>query len=213
MQQNSNNFKIQVFVKPTNLEQCLNGSGECPNKYQNSVGSTFVRRVLTHCSSWTNTHQEFELASQCLVNNGYSNRHINKSIKTTLEKWYSEPANQPTAEGNIKLYYRAYMTTKYKENERIMKNIVCNNVSPRDNEKKIKLITYYKNCKTKNLLMKNHPRPNEDPLKNRMVLYRFLCPTQRCLGTYIGMTTMRLRESHAMHKKGRYISTSSTSIE
>ena len=38
--------------------------------------------------------------------------------------------------------------------------------------------------------MKNHPRPNDDPLKQRMVVYRFSSSTMGCLGNYVGMTTM-----------------------
>ena len=59
-----------------------------------------------------------------------------------------------------------------------MKNIIYNNVSPADDEKKIKLIVYYKNCKTKTLLMKNRPKLNEDPLKECIVVYRIVCPIQ-----------------------------------
>ena len=88
------------------------------------------------------------------------------------------------------------MNTKYKEIERIMKNIIYNNVSPTDDEKKIKLITYYKNWKPRNLLTKNHPRSNEDPLKKRMVVYRFLFPFQECLSYNRGGQTAA-REPHA----------------
>ena len=77
----------------------------------------------------------------------------------------------PSAESNIKIYYGAFVTTKCNESEGIMKTIINNNVTPTDDNKKIKIITYYKNNKTKNLLMKIHPRPNEDPVKKRMVVY------------------------------------------
>ena len=77
VQQNSGHFKTQLFAKPVNLGQCLNGNSEWPDKYKNSVVSTFVKRALTHYSSWKDFHQEIERVSQCLVNNGYSNHHIN----------------------------------------------------------------------------------------------------------------------------------------
>ena len=76
----------------------------------------------------------------------------------------------PLEESNIKIYYRAFMTTKYKESERILKSIINDKVTPTDDNKKIKIIAYYKNNKTKNLLTKNHPRLNKDPLKKRMVV-------------------------------------------
>ena len=80
------------------------------------------------------------------------------------------------------------MSSKYKEEEQIIKGIVTSV----DNNRKISLITYYKSNKTKNFLMKNHHKPNEDPLKEHMVVYRFTCPIQGCPRSYIGMTTMRL---------------------
>ena len=48
------------------------------------------------------------------------------------------------------------MMTKYKENERIIKTIIDDNVTPTD-DNKIKIIMYYKNKKTMNLLMKTIP--------------------------------------------------------
>ena len=67
------------------------------------------------------------------------------------------------------------------------------------NNKKINLVTNYKNNKTNNLLMKNHPRPNEDPLKEHMVVYHFTCPIQGCPRSYIGMITMCLTKGISCH--------------
>ena len=90
------------------------------------------------------------------------------------------------------------MSRKYKE-EKTIKSLVHNNITPLDNNKKINLVIYYKNNKMKNLLMKNHPRPNEDLLKECMVVYRFTCPIQGCPGSHIGMTTMRLIKRISCH--------------
>ena len=76
-----------------------------------------------------------------------------------------------------------------------MKGIVNSNVTWVDNNTNINLVIHYKNNTTKNLLMKNHPKPNEDPLKECMVVYCFTCPIQGCPGSYIGMTTMRLSKT------------------
>ena len=134
-----NGFHTQVYVKPTNLGQCLNGKSECPQKYKDNVVSTFIRRALTHSSSWSGTHQELERVSQNLVNNGYSNCRIN-SIKNVLNKWYRRPTTTSPEEANITLYYWDFMSPKYKE-EKIMKCIIYNNVTPVDNSRKISLIT------------------------------------------------------------------------
>ena len=91
------------------------------------------------------------------------------------------------------------MSSKYKE-EKIMKGIIYKNVTLVDNSRETSLITYCKNNKAKNLLlMKNHPRPNESPLKEHMVMCRFTCPLQGCPGSYIGMTTMCLSKRISSH--------------
>ena len=120
-------------------------------------------------------------------------------MKSILSKWYNEPTTAPFADGNIKLYYRAFMHTTYKESEKTMKKIIIDNVTSMDNSKKIQLTAYHKNKKTLNLLMKNHPKPTEDPLKQSKVVYCFLCSIQGCLGIYIGMTTMRLSKKISCH--------------
>ncbi|XP_064115054.1 uncharacterized protein LOC135221159 [Macrobrachium nipponense] len=55
----------------------------------------FVRRALSHCSIWQDTHQEFDRTSQVLVNNGYSNKSITKEVRKALEKWYGSESPQP----------------------------------------------------------------------------------------------------------------------
>ncbi|XP_068220031.1 uncharacterized protein [Palaemon carinicauda] len=63
-------FQTTVYTKPTNLGMCLNGESECPARYMASIIKAFLRRVLSHCSSWTDTHKELERAAQVLINNG-----------------------------------------------------------------------------------------------------------------------------------------------
>ena len=48
--------------------------------------------------------------------------------------------------------------------------------------------------------MKNNPRPDNDMLKKRMVVYQFKCPFGGgCPHTYIGLTTMRLAKRISCH--------------
>ncbi|XP_066952259.1 uncharacterized protein [Macrobrachium rosenbergii] len=49
-------FVMQVYMKPTN--GCVNGESECPERYKCTAISTFIRRALSHCSSWKGTHTE-----------------------------------------------------------------------------------------------------------------------------------------------------------
>ncbi|XP_064109656.1 uncharacterized protein LOC135217622 [Macrobrachium nipponense] len=76
-----------VYTKSTNLGLCLNGESECPARFKTTTVRAFVRRALTHCSAWQDTHAELDRASQMMINNGYSNKLINREIRTVLNKW------------------------------------------------------------------------------------------------------------------------------
>ena len=49
------------------------------------------------------------------------------------------------------------------------------------------------------MLMKNSPRVDEDPLKKHGVVYRIICPEDGCTHSYIGMTTTRLSKRLSVH--------------
>ena len=70
--------------------------------------------------------------------------------------------------------------------------------SPVEKGKRIQLIIYYRNNRTLDLLMKNNSKPNEDPSKQHVVMYRFLCPVQ----AYVGITTVRLSKRILDHVQG-----------
>ncbi|XP_064085388.1 uncharacterized protein LOC135200710 [Macrobrachium nipponense] len=79
-----------VYTKSTNMGLCLNGESECPARFKTTTVRAFVKRALTHCSAWQDTHAELDRASQMMINNGYSNKLINREIRTALNKWYME---------------------------------------------------------------------------------------------------------------------------
>ncbi|XP_076031091.1 uncharacterized protein LOC143019338 [Oratosquilla oratoria] len=56
--QSGHNFTTNVYTKPSNGGQCLNGNSECPNRYKQSTIGAYVRRALTHCDTWSKVHQE-----------------------------------------------------------------------------------------------------------------------------------------------------------
>ncbi|XP_064106786.1 uncharacterized protein LOC135215761 [Macrobrachium nipponense] len=49
-----------VYTKSTNLGLCLNGKSECPARFKTTTVRAFVRRALTHCSAWQDTHSELD---------------------------------------------------------------------------------------------------------------------------------------------------------
>ena len=94
---------------------------------------------------------------QVLVNNNYSNSTIDKKIENFINsKFSSNDSNIPVVPKNkIKLYYRSQFHSNYKIDERVMREIVNDNIKFADQQAKIDLIIYYKNKKTHNLIMKN----------------------------------------------------------
>lgn len=64
-------FSTEVYVKATNLGFCLNGASECSERYRHSIISAFVKRALTHTSTWAAANTELKRVSQLLANNGY----------------------------------------------------------------------------------------------------------------------------------------------
>ena len=85
VKQNSENFTAKVYRKPTNISLCLNGDSECPEKYKSSVIAAYMKRAITHCSSWNDVHHELDFMAQQLVDNGYTSRDINR-IRHTLNQ-------------------------------------------------------------------------------------------------------------------------------
>ncbi|XP_050707450.1 uncharacterized protein LOC126992689 [Eriocheir sinensis] len=99
---------------------------------------------------------------------------VTQAINCALEKWYN-PATTSTNQNNINLYYRNYMSTEYKTDERVIKDIIHKNVKPTNAEQTISLIIYYKTSKTANLLIKNRQTPPPAPLQEDHVIYEHTC--------------------------------------
>ena len=191
-------IKTSVYRKATNTGLCLNGISECPKRYKTSVIDTYIKRALTHCSNWQLTTEELNNVSKILVNNGYSNKDIEKRICIALNKWYAGNIPTVTTE-NIKLFYRAYYHKNYKKDEGALHSIIRNHVSPTDESTRIQLNIYYKNKKSSQLLLRNNPAPPPNDLKKRNVVYHFRCQEVGCSHSYIGMTTTRLSKRLSCH--------------
>ncbi|KAG0719149.1 hypothetical protein GWK47_051089 [Chionoecetes opilio] len=82
-------FKTTVFCKPTNKGLCLNGESEYPTRYLHSTINAYVRRALSHCSTWKDTHHELERITQVLTNNGYAYSDVAFVTKKIVDKWYT----------------------------------------------------------------------------------------------------------------------------
>ena len=190
-----------VYTKPTNPGSCLNGDSECPQRYKDSTIASFYRRALTHCSNWTSTQSEIDRSTQLLINNGHSNNDCQRVLRAVMNKWY-EGQQAPEGEGNtFTLFYRAYMSSAYKDDERALQRIIRNNVTPAMETDRIKLSIYYKNKRTKDLILKNNSSPRPTDLECVSLVYQFQCPFGDCTpqDSYIGLTTTRLSRRLTYH--------------
>ena len=135
---------------------------------------------------------EVNRLKQVFSNNNYPMHVIEKIITNfTGEKQSRQEAPQTTGD-KIKLYYENQMNNQYKKDEKIMKDIIRKNVKPANENDKMELIIYYRNIKTKHLIMKNNiASNNNDPLSKSWSLSKFTCPHEDCellTSSNIGMT-------------------------
>ena len=193
-------YTTQVYRKPTNMGLCLNGVSECPDRYKRTAISAYIKRALTHCSSWKAATDEIDHSTQVLVNNGYSNCEIQKTTRKAIDSWYTSNNNSTDDDPpTIKLFYKNQYHKNYRKDEKALRDIITNNIHVIDQETKLKLIIYYSNKRTCNLIMKNNPLDTRSSLKRRNVVYQFTCPIPRCPGEYIGMTTLALSKRISCH--------------
>ncbi|MPC51030.1 Cold shock protein [Portunus trituberculatus] len=91
-----------------------------------SAVNAFVKRALTHSSTWKATNAELRRVSQLLTSNGYPQKDIDDVIRR-MDAFMSENKLK-TKEPGITLYYKDTICTVYKD-EKAMKKIICSNSS------------------------------------------------------------------------------------
>ena len=195
----NNSFITSVYHKPTDFGKCLNANSECPDKYKRSVITNYINRAYRYSHDWQTFHNEIERVKQMLINNNYSNSLVDFEINKYLDKLFADSNHQ--TRNNIPIYYHNQMHSNYKIDERVLKDIIYNNINCRDPQDRINLIVYYKNKTTANLVMKNNMSPPPPTLQQTNLVYEFKCPLSHhnVIPSYIGYTTTRLvrrLESH-----------------
>ena len=199
-----NTFTTSVYRKTTNNGRCLNAKSECPLRYKISVIDSYINRALTHCSSWDLIHNELEMSSQILINNGFSNAAVQDRIKRKLNNFMDNQQKlRSENNGNLhKLFYRNQMNHSYRTDERVIQGIVERNIKCVNPEDRLKFIIYYKNRKTSNLCIINNCHRETSNLQKANVVYQFNCNIGDCAlqkTSYIGMTTTSLSRRLTMH--------------
>lgn len=102
----------------------------------------------------------------------------------------------------ITLYYKNTMSSAYKEDEKAVKKIIHNNVSPINTDTKLQVIIYYKTRKTASLIMKNSCLPPTNSLQEVNVVYQHTCTVGDCShlnSRYIGFTSTTLSKRITAH--------------
>ena len=195
----SENFHTSVYHKPTDSGNCLNGKSECVDKYKSSVITNYLNRAYKVSDSWQNFHNEVIHIKQVLVNNNYSNTVIDQHVKKFLDKKVNlNNSNQDSH--TVKLYYQNQTHSNYKVEERSIKNIILSNVKCLNEKQKLKIIFYYKNTKTHNLVMKNNLSPRPSAMQQSNLVYKFSCPFPHSKAEeYIGLTQTTLSRRLTMH--------------
>ena len=111
--------------------------------------------------------------------------------------------SRESEEDTQRIYYRNQYSNAYKTDERILKQIIRNNVQCINPNHKLKLIIYYKSSLTTSLVMKNDQSPPTSDLQKTNLVYEYICDIgdcERLQNSYIGVTRTTLSRRLTMHK-------------
>lgn len=161
---------------------------------------TMLHRGYKISSNEEHFQHEVNRLKQIFTNNNYPMKIINQSI-TKFHKKIKDKSNQEPPRTKIKIYYENQMNEQYKKDEKIMKNIITQNVKT-NNDEDLEFIIYYKNTKTRNLLMQNNLAKLPDKLLTSWSVYKFSCYYEDCEllnPSYIGQTRNTIRTRLQQH--------------
>jgi predicted GIY-YIG superfamily endonuclease len=185
-----------VHVKSTHSGDCLNYHSIAPEQYKVGVVTTMLNRAYTICSEWDLFHAEVLRLQQLFTNNNFPSKLVDDVINKFLNRKFEEQINSEP-ENKINLYYRSQMSSQYKMEEKNIRKILEDNVTPRDGSR-INLSIYYRSRKLSSLLITNNLCKDSS---NSHVVYRYTCNFDRCQPSqfYIGYTQTTLKQRMTTH--------------
>ena len=200
----NNQIETSVHTKSTHSGD-INYHSIAPDRYKTGIIKSMLNRAYTISSNWDAFHAEVERLKQMFTNNNFPIKLIDETIKQFLDKKMNgsnEPVN-PT--NNIQLYYRNQMSQQYKQEEKNLRNIVNNFISP-SHDRSLTIAIYYKNTKLRQLFIKNNLHQDTS---NSHVVYQYTCPMDGCNPSqiYIGYTTTSLKQRMTAHTQNGGIRT------
>ena len=114
-----------------------------------------------------------------------------------LTSFYVEPTHNKALQRNsnkIEIHHTNRMSTAYKIDERIIRNIIdTEHYRVVNNNDKLDLIIYYKNHKTAQLIMTNNTN-KKTQLNTTNVIYQFTCPNEDCICFEVLITLVARRQ-------------------
>ena len=149
----NNSFVTSVYSKPTSSDECLNYRSIAPERYKTGVIKTILHRAHKTTSSPTLFDLEVNRIRQILTDNDYPSSIIDGEVAKFRSRIATVTAIVEPQQC-VKLYYRNQMTSQYKQDERNLRSVIDQYVTP-EQDKTLKLFIYYKNRKVSNMFVKN----------------------------------------------------------
>ena len=134
-----------------------------------------------------------------MVNNGYHQWMIDKTIRTKVQQARNSTASTPSnaSTDDINLYVELHNVSNFRQDTKSLKNIVKRHVLPTDDSKNVKVTTFYRPLKLSSKFSTRSP--TEMPEKSCLV-YQFICPEPSCHEVnYYGYTNQRLKTRVNQH--------------
>ena len=193
---NDNQLTTSIYTKPTNSGECLNYKSLCPQRYKIAVLRTLLHRAYAVTNTWQHLHSEIERIRKLLINNGFPILIIDKNIEIFINSKIGGNDNSQST-NDIYLYYRNQFTSNHISDERHLRKIIEDNITPVNPEKRIKLQIYYRNRKLQSLFIRN--RLHRSKADSRVV-YQYNCTQDGCNSvSYIGCTICSLAKRFYTH--------------
>ena len=184
-------LQTSVYTKPTSTGECINFNSIAPDRYKTGVIKTMLHRAFTISSTYDLLHQEIERLKQVFVNNNFPMDIIESQINKFLTMKLQKEDNVSKFE-DIKLYFKNQMSSKYKQQEESLRDIIDKNIKSLDENRQVKLNIYYKNRTLKNLLIINNTYKLPFEQRSHLV-YQYQCKREGCLSSiYVGYTECSL---------------------
>ena len=140
---------------------------ECSDRYMSKAIRSYIHRAYKTCTSEGNLKPELNRVKQILINNGFSNLQVDQEI----QKYRIRKQDDSSRINKINVFYENQINKANKIDERIIKNNVSRNFQCSNVNDRLNLIIYYKNKKSKQLVIKNSFCEKRGQLLHTNVIY------------------------------------------